>query len=191
MLDFSGLREKKVSVNELVADLTPADLVSLTDEIVDKMLQLITNCTDADVVFEPSDPNANDIHAVNPDEIHMPWTLGHIVVHATASAEEAAALAAEMARGVPLHGRSRYETPWREMTTIDSCRDRLEESRRMRLASLGMWPDVPHLDNLAELWAGMAPCNPIGRFVLGLMHDDSHLAQLADIVHQARSHRER
>jgi hypothetical protein len=191
MIDFSGLSEKKVTVNELVAALIPADLVGLTDEMVDKMLQIISNSTDADVVFEPSDPGANDSHAVNPDEVHMSWTLGHVIVHTAASAEEAAAVAAELARGVPLHGRSRYEIPWREVTTIDACRNRLEESRRMRLASLGMWPDAPHMDNMAELWAGMAPANPIGRFALGLMHDDSHLGHLAEIVHQAYTHRNR
>ncbi len=185
MLDFSGIRERKMTVNEMVADLSPADLVDLTDEMVDKMLLLIANCVDADVVFQPVDPGANDIHATNPSEVTLAWNLGHVIVHAAASSEESAALAAELARGVPLHGRSRYETPWQEMTSIEACRERLEESRRMRLASLGLWPDQPHMDNLAELWAGMAPVNPIGRFVLGLMHDDSHLGQIAEIVHQA------
>jgi hypothetical protein len=47
------------------------------------------------------------------------------------------------------------------------------------------------MDNVAELWAGMEPANPIGRFTLGLMHDDSHLGHLADIVHQSHSHRNR
>ena len=32
---------------------------------------------------------------------------------------------------------------------------------------------------------GMAPVNPIARFCLGLMHDDAHLGQIAEIVRQA------
>ncbi len=187
MLDFSPIRERKMTVNELVAGLARADLARLTNEMVDKELGLIAGCGDADVVFEPSDPGANDVHAVNPDEVTMPWTLGHVIVHATASSEEAAALAVELARGVPLHGRSRYETPWREVTTIALCRARLEESRRMRLASLEMWPDTPHLDVMADLWAGMAPVHAVGRFMLGLMHDDSHLGQIAEIVRKAHA----
>ncbi len=191
MLDFTGIRTKKISLNELTANLEPSDLVALTDEMVDRVLQLIANATDADVIFKPSDPAANDRHAADPAEVTMPWTLGHVVVHTTASAEEAAALATELARGVALHGRSRYEIPWREVTTIEQCRERLDESRRMRLASLGMWPDQPHLETLAELWGGLAPVNAMGYFVIGLMHEDDHLGQIAEIVrqaHAARSH---
>jgi hypothetical protein len=111
-------------------------------------------------------------------------------VHTTASAEESAALAAELARGVEFHGRSRYETPWETVTTIAQCRHRLEESRRMRLMSLEMWPDQPHLDNVYEPWPGASEVNPIGRFVLGLMHDDAHLDQIAKIVRQAKAARD-
>ena len=117
----------------------------------------------------------------------MPWTLGHVIVHCTASAEESAAVAAELARGVEYHGRSRYEVPWQEMRTLAGCQQRLEESRRMRLASLAMWPDAPHLENGYEVWPDRPPVNAIGRFVLGLMHDESHLDQIEEIVRQARA----
>lgn len=46
------------------------------------------------------------------DDVHLAWNLGHVIVHTMASAEESAALAAELARGVEYHGRSRYEVPW-------------------------------------------------------------------------------
>ncbi len=177
-----------MTVDELIADLTVDDLADLTHEMIDAVQGLIATCVDADVVFEPTDPEAYDRHAV-PEEIYMPWTLGHVIVHITASAEEAAALAAEMARGVPNHGRSRYEVPWRSVTAIAQCRQRLEESRRMRLASLGMWPDFPHLEITCEPWRGGPPVNAIGRFVLGLMHDADHLDQIADIVRQAEAAR--
>jgi hypothetical protein len=189
MLDFQAVRDKKITLAELVAGLTAGDLRSLTNEMIDTMLAMIADGVDADVTFVPLDPNANDTFAAKEEDKHIAWTLGHVVVHVTASAEESAALAAELARGVENHGRSRYEVPWETVTTIAGCRHRLEESRRMRTQSLAMWPDEPHLENVYEPWAGAPRLNPIGRFVLGLMHDYDHVGQIADIVQQARQHR--
>lgn len=190
MLDFAALRSKQKTITELVDGLGVNDLHTLTNEMVDRMLEIIKPCSDADVVFVPEDPKANDPHAINPDEVKMPWTLGHVIVHTTASTEEACALAAEMARGVTLHGRSRYETPWREATTIAFCIAHLEENRRMRLASLGMWPDKPHLEYIIEPWPGMTHVNAVGRFALGLMHDDVHLEHMVEIIRQAKRMRD-
>ena len=190
MLDFTPLRDKTLTIDQLCADLAADDLRRLTGEMIDAMLGLIANCTDADVVFVPDDPEAEDTYASDPDEVALAWTLGHVSVHTTASSEESAFLAAELARGVPFReGRSRYETPWRTVTTIEQCRQRLEESRRMRLASLDLWPDPPHLDNLFTTRSG-ARYNAIVRFVFGLSHDDSHLGQIAEIVRQAKLARE-
>jgi hypothetical protein len=150
------------------------------------MLGLIANSTDADVTFVPSDPDAYDEFASTQDELQMPWTLGHVIVHTTASAEESAAIAAELARGVPYNARrSRYEVPWETVTTRAQCQSRLEESRRMRLASLEMWPDPPHLDNTYQPREGITH-NAISRFVAGLAHDADHLDQIRKIVAQAR-----
>jgi hypothetical protein len=157
--------------------------------MIDTMLAQIAGCEDADVVFVPEDPQAQDSFASNSADARLAWTLGHVIVHVTASSEEAAALAAELARGVELHGRSRYETPWQEVTTIVQCRARLEESRRMRLASLAMWPDPPHLECTYIPSPSMGEINAIGRFVLGLRHDFDHLRQIADIVRQAKAAR--
>ena len=189
MLDFEAVRAKRMTLQELAEPLTLDDLRTLTNEMVDQMLELIDNCEDEDVVMPPIDPAANDPHAATPEEVHMPWTLGHVIVHATASTEEAAFLAAELARGVVFHGRSRYETPWQEMTTIAGCRGRLEENRRMRLASLDLWPRWPHLDNTCEIIPTWPPFNPVDRFIFGLMHDDSHLGQIAEIARQGRAAR--
>jgi hypothetical protein len=52
--------------------------------------------------------------------------------------------------------------------------------------SLALWPGEPHLDNRYEPWAGIGEVNAVGRFVLGLWHDDDHLAQIGDIVQQAK-----
>jgi hypothetical protein len=189
MLNFQACRDKKITFAELVTGLTRDDLRALTDEMIDTTLALIEGCVDADVTFEPEDPEADDPWAATPEELHMAWTLGHVIVHNTASSEESAAIAAELARGVAYHGRSRYETPWTVMRTIEGCRRRLEESRRMRLASLGMWPDTASLENGYQIWADEPAVNAVGRFVLGLMHEESHLAQIGEIVRQARAAR--
>jgi hypothetical protein len=188
MLDFTPVREKRTTLAEFVAGLDHDDLRDLTNEMVDTMLGLIADCVDADVTFVPEDPEANDRWAAT-EEVKLAWTLGHVIVHTTASSEESAFLAAELARGVPNHGRSRSEVHWQTVTTMAECRHRLEESRRMRLTSLALWPDEPHLDNVYEPWPGAAQMNAIGRFVAGLMHDDDHLGQIAGIVRQARAAR--
>lgn len=189
MLDFTPVRNKEITINQLVADLTPKDLVRLTHEMVDTMLDLIAECVDADVIFAPNDPVAYDSFAADETELLLPWTLGHVIVHTTASAEESAALACELARGVAYHGRSRSEVAWETVTTLAQCRQRLEESRRMRLASLEMWPDQPDLENRYATREGAEPINAIARFVYGLSHDDSHLGQIAEIVRQAKAAR--
>lgn len=187
MLDFTPVRTREKTIGQLTADLTPDDLHRLTDEMIDRMLALIVDCNDADVVFQPVDPDAYDSFAVDAAVIDLAWTLGHVIVHVTASAEESAFLAAEMARGVPAERRrSRYETPWESVTTIAQCRHRLEESRRMRQASLSLWPADPHLDNSYVPRSGIGEINAVSRFFLGLLHDDDHLAQIDDIVQQAR-----
>jgi hypothetical protein len=195
MIDFAPVRDRTLPIVELAQTLTPADLRRETNEMIDTMLDLIADCVDPDVVFEPSDPDAYDVAAATAEEVHMSWTLGHVIVHTTASAEEAAYQAAELARGVRYRRlRSRYEVPWQTITTIEQCRHRLEESRRMRLASLEMWPDKPFLENTYKLQIGGPPAvmegqpqaNAIVRFILGLLHDDAHLGQIAEIVRQAK-----
>ena len=191
MIDFTPLRSKERTMRELVAELKQDDLRRLTNEMIDTELSLIAECTDADVTFDPSDPGAHDSAAATEAELNMPWTLGHLIVHVTASSEEAAAIAAELARGVPHRGgRSRSEVYWETVKTIAQCRHRLEESRRMRLASLDMWPDQPNLSNTyLPPYEGAAPVNAVIRFVNGLSHDDSHLSQIADVAGQARAAR--
>lgn len=185
MLKFHLVREKKASLQELVAGLTRDDLRRELIEMYDEIDQLIADCTDTDVSFIPVDPSADDPYAVQGEE-GLSWSLGHVIVHLTASMEESAFLAAELARGVEFHGRSRSEAPWREATTIDICRARMAESRRMCLASLDMWPEPPHMDNTYVPAAGARPHTCISRFASGLKHASDHLGQIADIVRQAK-----
>lgn len=189
MLNFALLRDKKATMAELTDGLTAVDLAALTDEMIDAILDLIEGCTDEDVVFVPVDPNAHDAAAADNKDVDLAWTLGHVIVHVTASSEEAAAMAAEMARGVERSGRSRWETPWETVTTMEQVYQRLEESRRMRLASLGMWPDEPHLEVVRDYSWMPGSINAVGRFAMGLNHDSDHLGQIAEIVRQAKAAR--
>jgi hypothetical protein len=190
VLDFTPVRNQQQTLAQLADGLTTTKLRQLTNEMVDAMLGIIAESTDADVTADILDPQANDTFAATPDAVGLSWTLGHVIVHTTASAEESAALAVDLARGVAFHGRSRSEVPWETVTTIAQCRARLEESRRMRLASLDMWPDQPYLENTYEPYAGRGAYNAVARFVGGLSHDDSHLSQIERLAREAREARE-
>lgn len=185
MLDFGPVFNKTTTLGALVADLTPEELGRLTNEVIDRMLGQITDCTDADVTFVPTDPQAT---ATSGEETEG-WSLAHIIAHTTATSEENAFLAAELARGVELHGRSRYEVPFEQITTATQCRQRLEESRRMRLATLRVWPDQPHLDTTDTLPFLEGPLTAVARFALGLMHDSMHIGHIAEVVLQAQAAR--
>jgi hypothetical protein len=189
MLDFSPVRKKEISLNELAAGLTHADLHDLTIEMIETQLDLIKSCSDADVVFVPDDPIADDPFAEKPEDVTLAWTLGHVIVHVTASSEEAAAISAELARGVKYHGRSRYETPWQSMSTINQCQERLNESQRIRLASLEMWPELPNLENQYKSRPTAPAMNAVSRFIYGLMHEDDHLEHISKIIKQSQNSR--
>ncbi|MDQ2803845.1 MAG: DinB family protein, partial [Pseudomonadota bacterium] len=147
MLDFGSYRRRERSLPEIAAGLGRDDLRRLTAEMCDLQLELIAGAQDADATFVPDDPKADDRFAADQADSRLAWTLGHVVVHATASSEEAAAHALTLARGLPVLGRSRYEVPWQEARTAGFLRQRIAESRRMRLAMLDAWPDRPHLDS--------------------------------------------
>ncbi len=188
MLDYESINPGDGGLRNTTSVLTIEDLKNYSNEMIDCVLELISNCDDADVVFIPEDPQAHDPVAATSEESNMPWTLGHVIVHMTASSEESAALAAESARGVPDRGgRSRSEIPWTSITTIEQCRKRLAESRRMRMGSLEMWPDNPDLNNVAKIKRIDEPVNAFDQFLLGLIHEHSHLKQIEDIIFQSKS----
>ncbi len=184
MLDFTPIKDRSQTFAEFSKGLTKADLRQYTHEIIDTELDIIANATDADVVFVPVDPQAKDTFGKAEDQ-DLAWTLAHVIVHATASSEEGAALSSSLARGLVVEGRSRYETPWESVKTVAQLQQRLEESRRMRLAFLETWPDEPHLDLMQELPFGTF--NAVSRFLVGLFHEDSHLEQLREIMRQAHA----
>ncbi len=184
MLDFAAIKSGSKSFTDLAEGLTKTDLYALTDEMIDTMRTIVADASDEDVIFVPQDPKAKDPFGV-PEEDTLAWTLGHVIVHATASSEESAALALTLARGLQVEGRSRYEVPWQSVYTSAQVRQRLEESRRMRKAMLDAWPDEPHLDVTYTAIPRLGPLNAISRFILGLFHDNDHIEQLREIMRQA------
>jgi DinB superfamily len=189
VIDFEPMRRREKSLQDLAEGLTREDLSRLTQEMCARELALIEDAKDEDVAFVPDDPEANDTFASQAEDVGLSWTLGHVVVHATASSEESAALALVLARGLPVDGRSRYEVPWQEATTVEFLRNRIQESMRMRLSMLAAWPDQPQLENFYAPYEGRPPMNAMGRFLGGLAHDDSHLEQIRKIMVQARQRR--
>jgi hypothetical protein len=163
-----------------------ADLRHDTIIVLNRTTSLLRGARDADITFEPEDPLATDPYAEPGHEQSMGWTLGHIIAHLTASLEESAALAAELARGVVYHGRSRNEVLWHEIRTVADCRTRLAESRRMCVAALGMWPEAPDLTNTYLPWEGAPPFGATARYLLGLNHAVAHMPQIVDVLAQAR-----
>lgn len=71
MLDYAALYRKERTVQELVRDLTVADLRTETDEMYDTIERLIADCSDADVTFQPVDPNAHDPFATDPAAVNQ------------------------------------------------------------------------------------------------------------------------
>lgn len=191
MRDFTPVNTYAVPMARFIEEWNPDrdDLARLTNASVDRFLELLATAIDADVVFTPDDPDADDSAAADPTDRGLAWTIAHNIVHATASGEEYAAVAAELARGVDFHGRPRHETPWQSVTTVAQCRQRLEESRRIRLASLQMWPDAPDLRRGYAPWRKSGWVNAQGIFVWSLAHDQSHHRQVEGILHQARAAR--
>lgn len=188
MLDFSAVRRGEQRLADMTRDLTVNDLRILTDEMLDTILDIVADATDADVVFQPDDPEANDAGAPEAER-NMAWTLAHVIVHTTAGSEEAAAVASSLARGVLLEGRSRYETPWQTVQTLDQLHARLAESQRMRQSFLNTWPDEPNLELNVTPVPVFGPLNAVARYMLGLFHEESHLEQLREIMRQAKAAR--
>jgi hypothetical protein len=189
MIDFGPVRRRELTMREFAGGFTLEDLVAVSKGMVGLQQDIVADASDDDVVFVPDDPRANDTFAARDEDVLLAWTLAHVIVHTTASSEESCALALQLARGVGVEGRSRYEVPWQSVTTVAQVRGRLSESLRMRVAMLGAWPTIPHLDNAYVPSERQGPINPIARVLHGLSHDDSHLAQLREILRQAHAAR--
>ena len=185
MLNYQILTDEPIQMSKMQERLSHQNLIAETNVMMDTLHDLLKDANDADVVFQPVDTQ----RAALEGETAHGWTLAHIISHTTATGEEAAAIGSILARGVEVSGRCRYETPWEAITTFDQLMQRLEESRRIRLGYLNSWPDDPHLDKLIpfeRLLQKHGPLNCVGFTLFGLHHDSEHLAQIAEIMRQAR-----
>jgi hypothetical protein len=188
--DFSPIRNNEMKYPEFSAQFTVELLRDATNASIDYMLDLIAGLTDADVVFDPADPNADDPYAVEGEE-RIGWTLAHLIVHVTASSEEWATYASILARGIPYPAepRLRYETSWHEVTTHAQCVQRLEESRRIRLGYLSAFPDAPLLETLREISPRFVErfgeINAISAYLFGMSHEVGHYEQMQEVKRQA------
>jgi hypothetical protein len=192
MIDFDPVRRGEQKFDEFSAQFDISDLRKATNGSIDYLLDVITGLTDADIIFEPHDPDADDPYAVDGEE-HIGWSIAHLIVHVTASSEEGAAFSSLLARGIPIGGRLRYETPWREITTIAQCVQRLEESRAIRLGYLDTWPQQPFLTVYRDLSERMVerfgPMNATGSLLFGLSHEVDHYEQFSEVKRQALANR--
>jgi hypothetical protein len=191
LIDFSPVNSGEIKMSEFSQRFSAADLRAATHASIDFILNIIQDMSDAQVIFVPNDPNANDPHAV-PGEEHIGWSLAHLIVHVTATSEEGAAYSSILARGIPYprEPRLRYETNWHTVATKAECIQRLEESRRIRLAFLDTWPDQPHLDVFRELSERaleiLGPLNAPAAFLNSLKHEVGHHEQFVEVARQAR-----
>jgi hypothetical protein len=188
-IDFTPYANKEKKLIEIGRDLSIDDLRNATNVSVDYLLSVLDGLTDADVVFDPVDPDAHDPEAVDGEET-IGWSIAHLLAHVTASSEEGAAFSSLLARGIEVTERPRYETPWRDITTVEQCRQRLEESRRMRLAYLDTWPDTPFLDvyrvpKTERFHEYFGDLNATASFLMGLGHEVGHYAQIEGVKQQA------
>lgn len=189
--DFSPVNEGKVNLLEFSKRMTVADLKVATNVSIDTLLEIVRPLNDAQVTFMPNDPEADDPHA-KPGEEKIGWSVAHLVVHVTASSEEWATYSSILARGLTYAAepRLRYETEWKTVTTRAQCIQRLEESRRIRLAYLDTWPDQPNLDNQRimsdRFIEKFGPMNAAAGFLFGLKHEMGHYAQFREAARQAR-----
>jgi DinB superfamily len=195
VIDFKPVSEGKLTLLEYSAQFAVDDLRRATNESVDSLLELIKDLNDADIVFDPHDPQANDPHAVAGEE-HIGWGIGHLIAHVTASAEEWATYSSILARSVPYSAepRLRYETHWRAIDTKAKAVQRQEESRRIRLAYLDTWPDAPNLQITREISprfiARHGELNATACFLFGLRHEVGHYGQFQEVKRQILANRQ-
>lgn len=187
-VDFTPVSDGTMKLQDFAKQFTRADLRRVSDESLDLIRSFIAGLGDAQVTLDPVDPEAHDSFAIEGEE-NIGWSLAHLVAHVTASSEEGAAYSSLLARGVPAEERPRYETPWRDLRTVDQCLQRIEESRRIRNAYLETWPDKPLLqvnrvipDRYRERFGDM---NASAAFLFGLMHEVGHYDQFRDVHAQA------
>lgn len=179
-IDIAAVRAGKTTLAEQTKMLTQEDLHAAATALCETLQTLVADIADQAVTFVPNDPAAQE-----GDE--KGWTLGHVIVHLTATLEESFAFAAQLARGIELEGsvRLRYETPWESIQTGKQVKARLAECQRITLAFLSAWPDQPNLDVSVARIPAFGPMNAVAMCTLGLVHGQVHLPQISEILRQS------
>jgi hypothetical protein len=189
-IDFTPLLTREVSLYEFSQTLTKNTLRNASNASIDAIMALLEDVTDEEINFVPVDPDAHDADAVEGEET-IGWSLGHLILHVTASAEEGAAISSLLARGVPVEQRLRFEHDWKtHCRSKIECLHRLEESRRIRNAYLDTWPALPLLDTFQtfpEDHRWHQQINAQSGFILGLSHEVGHMEQIRAVKQQARA----
>jgi len=170
----------KATYADIVRAITHADLYKLTDDFFTSLQASIAGVTDGGATFVPHDPALKE-------GAEEAYTLGHVIVHLTASLEENASVSSVLARGITFDGRLRNEVPWQTIRTAQQVHGRINESRRMCRAFLDTWPDAPHLDITVVRIPHFGPMNAVGMHVLGILHGESHSEQLQEIMRQSKT----
>jgi len=84
MIDFAPLKTGATTFADMMAKLTKTDLYQLTDEMIDTMQGIIADAIDADVVFVPLDPNANDTFGIPEEKDLANVLMQRVMPHTTA-----------------------------------------------------------------------------------------------------------
>lgn len=190
-IDFSSVREDRTRILAFSQQFTLADVRQLIVDFVTRTRAIIEGVTDAQLFYEPTDATAHDGAASNESEVAIGWSLAHLLLHVTASAEEGAAFASLLGRGVvlPEGARARWEPDWKAVKTRAEILTRLDECQKICLAYLDAMPFTPQLDTYriySGKWAEGMQVNVIGSGLFGLMHWDEHFAQFEWVAAQAK-----
>lgn len=176
-INLEAVRTGQVSYADLMRTIGHTDLYEMSNELFDAIEAVLTQATDAAILFVPRDAEASE-------QNEQGWTLSHVIAHLTATAEGTAATAAMLARGVEVKERLRYETPWEQLSTLQMVQARLRESRRICRAFLDAWPDEPHLDLTLTMIPLLGPMDAVGFHALGIAHGQAHLDQMRETIRQ-------
>ncbi len=193
MIDFTPVVDKQLKMLEYCQNFTRGQVRESLNESVDNLLSFLEGANDADVVFLPYDSEADDPYAAD-DQKNVGWSVAHIILHATASTEEYASVGSVLGRGIEFEGRLRYEPDWQTVTTVAELKQRLEESRKMRLAYFDALPDTPNEDVYRKI--GERYIEQFGQtswkvsYLLGLMHEVGHYEQIKEAKRQAQEARQ-
>lgn len=181
-IDFSQYQVGAMKLMDFMHAYSLHDLMETATAQADALIALVQPLTDAQVTHIPNDPQATEGDG---------WSVAHLILHMTASVEEAVAVSSILARGIsyPFEPRLRYEADWQTVLSTAQCLARLHESRRMRVAYLSAWPDQPNFDTrrevpppLKERFGDMDVMASVG---LGLRHEFEHMPQVREAIRQA------